>query len=196
MSIEIEARDVRFFGRTAVADAVATQGAGGRVVALARGHFIHSTHPGGSISEPIDWAGREIFTEGGFDSFSSYLGVQSSGEDLLVHPRERLQGAVAVQAYHGGVIAATMDLAGRVFRSDLVSAESLLMRSLTVQYLRPSIATMPLVVTPQATRVGRSAATIEAVARCGLPGSPVTAIGLMTLLTEPLGSPSGASLPR
>ena len=111
-------------------------------------------------------------------SFDAWLDIQDGGEALTIVPRPDHVGARLLPAFHGGVVSALIERAGRRHLAPGFRA-----LDTDVRFLAPARADLPLHASVQPRRSGRRAATIDITAYQDDPARPV-AVGRLTAISD------------
>jgi acyl-coenzyme A thioesterase PaaI-like protein len=96
-------------------------------------------------------------------NFEQFLDVSYVEDGLILPATDRVIGRPWIPAFHGGVIGATLELASVRRAHDWRPGSRAV--SLAIRYLRPAIASEPLIISVAVERSGRSVATFVATAR-------------------------------
>lgn len=144
------------------------QGDPRRPVAQASARFMVGAWPGGGAAAfppPLD---TPVNLDGIVD-FASFAGLPANAESPVsfdVEAHERVVGARAVPAFHGGIVGAALQTAARNLAARERGPDVQLI-NLTIDYGRAAIATEPLRVDAHILRGGRRTLRIRATARQG-----------------------------
>lgn len=137
-------------------------------VAEASARFMIGAWPGGGAADFPPPLGTQVDMSG-ISDFSSFAGLpRHDGESVsfAVEARERVVGARAVPAFHGGIVAAALQTAASNLAVKERGAGAVLV-NLAIDYARAAVATEPLMVDAKVLRGGRRTLRIRAWCRQG-----------------------------
>ena len=126
------------------------------------GRFFSGVFPGRSIGGDVVPDNAEITAPGTGSGLSAFIGMKRVDPDRFIVPKAvRLSGMVRVGAYHGGLVAASADIAAEQRLQDWIADGAAYCATLETEYLRPSFVSNDLHIEAILVRAGRRAAVVE-----------------------------------
>ena len=153
-------------------------GLGGRLIASVNGQFLDGKYAGGFLGDGgIDDLG-DVDLGSAPASFDQYLAVIPHEGMYRVEGALSLVGAPYLPSYHGGVIAAALQKAGKAWLDRDPACAAMQATQLTVNYLRPGNATLPLLMSIEPVKMGQKMTVLTVTARHPHEEKPVASAAL------------------